>query len=274
MTIKKQQNLYMKKKLPLALLSLLISSFITNAGILVLEGKFQNKNLYVQNSFGSNGVGFCTTEIKVNGSITTDEVNSSAFEIDLMAMNIKVGQKVIIEISHQNDCTPLVINPEVLKPKPTYEIVNMNINANGVFKWSAKNENGSLPYIIEQFKWNKWVYIGEVQGVGSPELHEYSFQVYTHSGENKFRIKQVGIGVGAKTSNSVSLYSMIQKPTYMFSKDLKAIQYSYETAFEVYDSYGTIVKKGFGNQTNIDNLPKGKYFLCYDNQITEFDKRR
>jgi hypothetical protein len=60
----------------------------------------------------------------------------------------------------------------------------------------------------------------------------------------------------------------------MVSKDSNAIQYSYETAFEVYDSYGTIVKKGFGNQTNIENLPKGKYFLCFDNQITEFDKKR
>lgn len=48
----------------------------------------------------------CATEIKVNGKITTDEVNSSAFEIDLNAMNIKPGQKVVIEISHKSDCTP------------------------------------------------------------------------------------------------------------------------------------------------------------------------
>lgn len=264
----------MKTKVYIALLSVLLFGLVSKAGVLVLEGKFQNKNLYIQNSFGPNGVGFCATEIRVNGSITTDEVNSSAFEIDLLAMNIKIGQKVIIEISHKNDCTPVVLNPEVLKPKPTFEVVSMNINTAGVLKWSAKNETGSLPYIIEQFKWNKWVYVGEVQGAGTPDLHEYSFQVATHSGENKFRIKQVGIGVGAKTSNAVLLNSMTEKPTYMVSKDSKAIQYSYDTAFEVYDSYGTIVKKGFGNQTNIENLPKGKYFLCFDNQITEFDKKR
>ncbi len=132
--------------------SVLTFSIISKASVLVVEGKFQNKNIYIQNSFGSNGVGFCATEIKVNGKITTDEVNSSAFEIDLAAMNIKPGQKVVIEISHKSDCTPVVLNPEVLKPRPTFEVVSMNINAAGVLKWTAKNESGALPYIIEQFK--------------------------------------------------------------------------------------------------------------------------
>jgi hypothetical protein len=246
----------------------------SKAGVLVVEGKFQNKNIYIQNSFGGNGVGFCTTEIKVNGKITTDEVNSSAFEIDLVSMNIKPGQKVTIEIVHKNDCAPIVLNPEVLKPRPTFEVLSMNINSTGVLKWTAKNESGALPYVIEQFKWNKWVYVGEVQGVGNPENHDYSFQVATHSGENKFRIKQVGLGVAPKVSNAVILNSMTEKPTYMIGKDGKSIQYSYETAFEIYDVFGTIVKKGFGNETNIENIPKGKYYLCYDNQVTEFDKKK
>jgi len=243
-------------------------------GVLVVEGKFQNKNVFIQNSFGSNGIGFCATEIKVNGVITTDEVNSSAFEIDLAAMNIKLGQKVTIEISHKSDCIPVVLNPEVLKPRPTFEIVNMNINSSDILKWTSKNESGALPYIIEQFKWNKWVFVGEVQGIGSPDTHDYSFQVTSHSGENKFRIKQVGLGVTPKVSNAVLLNSVKDKPTFVISKDHKFIQYSSETAFEVYDAFGTVVKKGFGKDTNIDNLHKGRYYLCYDNQVTEFDKKK
>lgn len=249
-------------------------SFKINAGVLIVEGKFQNKNIYIQNSFGGNGVGFCATEIKVNGKITTDEVNSSAFEIDLAAMNIKPGQKVVIEISHKSDCTPVVLNPEVLKPRPTFEVVSMNINSSGVLKWTAKNESGSLPYVVEQFKWNKWVYVGEVQGVGSAENHDYSFQVSTHSGENKFRVKQVGLGSTPKLSSAVILNSNIDKPSFMITKDHKAIQYTNETAFEIYDAFGSIVKKGFGKEVNIENLAKGKYYLCYDNQVTEFDKKK
>lgn len=258
----------------LFIFSLLILSVISKASVLVVEGKFQNKNIYIQNSFGANGVGFCATEIKVNGKITTDEVNSSAFEIDLTAMNIKPGQKVVIEISHKSDCTPVVLNPEVLKPRPTFEVVSMNVNSAGILKWTAKNESGALPYVVEQFKWNKWVYVGEVQGVGSPENHDYSFQVATHSGENKFRVKQVGLSATPKLSSAVIINSNIDKPSYMITKDNKAIQYSTETAFEVYDAFGSIVKKGFGKETNIENLAKGKYYLCFDNQVTEFDKRK
>ncbi len=244
------------------------------AGVLVVEGKFQNKNLYIQNSFGTNGVGFCATEIRVNGVVTTDDVNSSAFEIDLAAMNIKIGQRVTIEISHKSDCIPVVLNPEVLKPRPTFEVVSMNINPSDILKWTSKNESGALPYIIEQFKWNKWVFVGEVQGIGSAEPHDYSFQVTTHSGENKFRIKQAGLGVAPKTSSSVILNSLKEKPTFVITKDSKMIQYSYETNYEVYDVFGTVVKKGFGKDTSIDNLKKGKYYLCYDNQVTEFDKKK
>lgn len=252
----------------------LFLALVSKSGVLVLEGKFQNKNIYIQNSFGSNGVGFCATEIKVNGKITTDEVNSSAFEIDLAAMNIKPGQKVVIEISHKSDCMPVVLNPEVLKPRPTFEVVSMNINNSGTLKWTAKNESGPLPYIIEQFKWNKWVYVGEVQGVGNPSVHDYSFQIETHSGENKFRVKQVGLGATPKVSAPVIINSGTDKPSFMITKDHKAIQYTTETAFEVYDAFGTIVKKGFAKSTDIANLPKGKYYLCYDNQVTEFDKRK
>ena len=263
----------MKKNI--LILSLIVVAFVAKASsVLIVEGKFQNKNIYIQNSFGSNGVGFCATEIRVNGQITTDEVNSSAIEIDLSAMNIKPGQKVVIEISHKSDCTPVVLNPEVLKPRPTFEVVSMNINNSGILKWTAKNESGSLPYVIEQFKWNKWVYVGEVQGVGTAENHDYSFQISTHSGENKFRVKQVGLEATPKVSSPVIINSGTDKPSYMITKDNKAIQYTIETDFEIYDAFGSVVKKGFGKQTDIANLPKGKYYLCYDNQVSEFDKKK
>jgi len=255
---------------------LFLQIFVVNlmANVLVVEGNFQNKNIYVQNSFGANGVGFCTTEIKVNGKITTDEVNSSAFEIDLSAMNFKFGQKVVIEINHKNDCVPVVLNAEVLKPRATFEIVSINLNSAGILQWTSKSESGSLPYVIEQFKWNKWVTVGEVQGIGSPDLHNYSFQIIAHSGENSFRLKQVGIGITPKVSSVVTLNSKSDKIHFMITKDHRAVQYSSETNFELYDAFGSIVKKGFGKHTGLNNLAKGKYYLCYDNQVSEIKKRK
>ena len=258
------------KKLTASFVLFLMFSTAYSATLLV-EGKYQNKNLYVQNFFGGSGIGFCAFEVKVNGNITTDEVNSSAFEIDLSAQKLKFGDKVVIEILHKDGCQPKVLNMEDLKPKPSFEVLTMNITSGGLLKWTTKNEGGALPYIIEQFKWNKWVPVGEVDGAGSPEPHEYSFQVATHSGENKFRVKQVGLGNAPRYSNNVVLNSMIEKPKFEVKQNLLA--FSYETGYEVYDSYGIVVKKGFGKEVKIENLEKGKYYLCYDNQITEFSKK-
>lgn len=260
----------MKKFLFLA--GTLLSGFAAISATLVIEGKYQNKNVYVHNGFGAGGVGFCAREIKVNGNTTTDEINSSSFEIDLKAMNLKFGENVIIEIIHNDGCLPKVLNMEDLKPKPTFEVVMMSLSPTGLLKWTSKNEMGALPYIVEQFKWNKWVPIGEVDGLGTPEQHDYSFQVAMHSGENKYRIKQKGLNSLTKLSKDVSVVSSINKPSFAIPKSYASIDFSAETAYEIYDAYGQVVKKGFGKQVKIDNLNRGEYYLCYDNALTEFKK--
>ncbi|MGZ3921337.1 MAG: hypothetical protein ACXVC7_13640, partial [Bacteroidia bacterium] len=138
----------MKNLLTLAIL--VAFTVKVNSATLVVEGKYQNKNVFVQNAFNNNGVGFCAQEIKVNGKITTDETNSSAFEIDLASLQLKYGENVTIEIVHKDGCTPKVLNMEDLKPKPTFEVLTMNVSPAGLLKWSTKNETGALPYIIEQ----------------------------------------------------------------------------------------------------------------------------
>lgn len=259
-------------KILIHLTILLTFSININAATLVVEGKYQNKNVYVQNAFSSNGVGFCAQEIKVNGKITTDETNSSAFEIDLAALQLKYGETVTIEILHKDGCTPKVLNMEDLKPKPTFEVLAMNISPTGLMKWTTKNESGVLPYVVEQFKWNKWIPIGEVTGIGTPDNHEYSFQVTMHSGENKYRVKQKGLNTLTKYSQDVTVKSVVDKPSFAIPKNNSGIDFSAETAYEVFDAYGVVVKKGYGKSVKIDNLAKGQYYLCYDNIVTDFKK--
>src|ERR1039457_5234674 len=107
----------MKKIVCICFMILCFTCVYANAGVLVVEGKYQQKNLYIQNGFSSNGVGFCAFQVKVNGQITTDEVNSSAFEIDFSTFKFKVGDKITVEIEHKDGCIPKILNPEALKPK-------------------------------------------------------------------------------------------------------------------------------------------------------------
>ena len=252
-----------------------------NSNVIILEGNYQGKVLYVQNPFGPGGVGFCVTEVKVNGNITTDETNSSAFEIDLKSHKLSPGDKVEVKIFHKEGCKPKVLNPEVLKPKSTYEIVSMSAEKDGTFTWSTRSETGKLPFIIEQFRWNKWVKVGEVEGVGTPSNHEYKFKITPHSGKNQVRVRQTDYSGQPRVSKSVDFIGESPEIDYSPQKTSKDISFftkgkqgkAIETMYEIYDQYGNVVKKGFGSKVDVSNLPRGSYYLNFDNKMGEFMKR-
>lgn len=245
------------------------------AGNIVLEGTYQGKNLYVRNDFAGSGVGFCAYEVTVNGHITTDEVNSSAFEVDLSAHNLNQGDKVIILIKHKGDCGVKVLNPEVIKPKSTFKTTAISVGNDGVLKWTTTGESGVLPFIIEQFRWNKWVYIGEVDGKGySKTPNTYSFKVTPHFGENKFRVKQIDFTNLPKYSPN-AFYTSSQ--TAIVANPVKfddAINFTSDTMFEMFDIHGNIVKKGYSNKVDAANLKKGMYYLSFDNTTIEVVKKK
>ena len=257
---------------------LFVSTAVCATGVIVLEGNYQGKNLYVQNPFAGSGVGFCVQEVRVNGTVTTDEIASSAFEIDFRNLQLKVGDKVEVKITHKDDCKPKVLNPEVLKPKSTFEIVSMSVDKDLTFKWTTKGETGKLTYTIEQFRWNKWVKIGEVEGAGTPDVNPYSFKVVPHSGKNQYRVKQVDYTGQPKLSKTVDYMSTSPEITFSPAKVSKEITFltgstPTETMFEIYDQFGNIVKRGFASTVDAANLTKGAYYLNYDNKMGEFIKK-
>lgn len=251
-----------------------------NAGVITLEGNYQGKNLYVQNSFASSGVGFCVVEVKVNGEITTDEWNSSAFEIDFMSRQLNIGDPVKIEIKHKDECQgPVrVLNPEAIKATSTFEIVAINCDREGNLSWSTVNESGGLDYIVEQFRWNKWVKVGEVRGTGVKEQSNYSYSVKPHSGPNQVRVKQVDHN-GPKYSQPVRFRSPIPELQMSPLRVEKEIFFTddegneVETMYEIYDSYGNIKKRGFGSRVDVSTLKSGIYQILYDAKIGEFVKK-
>jgi hypothetical protein len=213
--------------------------------------------------------------------VTTDEIGSSAFEIDLRNFNLKIGDPVAIKIFHKDDCKPKVLNPEVLKPKSTFVTSSITVDCKEeMLKWVTTGEQGKLTYVIEQYRWNKWVKVGEVDGIGTNVTNSYSFKVVTHSGENQFRVKQVDYSGQPRTSPvakctsdklPIKFYPVKAKSTITF--ELGETGKPGETLWEIYDQYGNIVKKGFGSSIDVTGLAKGGYFLNYDNTTAEFFKQ-
>lgn len=248
-------------------IALYVSSY---AGTLVLDGHYQGKNLFIQNPFSEAGVGFCVFEVTVNDQIATDEINSSAFEVDMNNFGLKPGDAVVVKIRHKDGCTPVVLNPEVLKPKSTFDIVKQSIGSDGTYTWTSSNETGELPFIVEQKRWNKWVKVGEVMGVGKPGEHTYTFKVTPHAGENIFRVKQVDLTRRSRFSEAVKYTDpSVAVVTWGPQKPKEEITFSANTLYEIYDQYGNIVKRGYANKIDISTLKKDLYYLNYDNKMGE-----
>ena len=251
----------------LVLVSCISIAFAQNAKI-EMEGVYQGRDLYVKNPFSEAGVGYCVFQVEVNGKVTSDETNSSAFAVDMEALGLKVGDPVTIVLKHRDTCRPTILNPESIKPLSTFDVVEISVTGNGKLTWTTKNERGKLPYIIEQYRWNKWVKAGEVMGVGTSDVHTYTFKLEPHSGLNKVRVKQVDHTGEARTSIAREFVNpRIPEVEFSPKKPTDKITFTHPTRYEIFDQYGNLIKADYGEQIDVSNLPTGEYYLNYDNSF-------
>jgi hypothetical protein len=261
----------------LFLLVFLGGTFAAHAD-LSIEGHYQGKNLFVQNPEDEDGFGFCVTKATVNGDPIVDGLQSSAFEIDFTTFGLKIGDPVFVVLEHGLGCKPKVLNQEVLLPKSTFEIQEITCTPDGQLTWTTTGESGKLPYVVEQFRWNKWVVVGEVDGTGDATTNEYTFNVSPHSGENKVRVVQTDHTGKKRPSQAVTFTNTsIAEPELSPKKVRNSIKFTsgnapIETKYEIYDAYGNIVKKGVGSEVDCSNLKKGAYYINYDNKNEKFIK--
>jgi hypothetical protein len=258
----------MSKYLLLAFSLLAVNQVNGDDNVLTIEGQYQNKNLYVSNAVSNSGIGFCAYEVRVNGEVTTDQVQSSAFEIDLSQLNLGQGESVVVQILHKEGCQPKVLNPLVLRPQATFEVKEIKLGEDGLLQWKTTSESGSLPYSIEVFKWNKWVKVGEVQGLGTAAENAYSFKLTLISGTNKVRVTQKGNMGKIVSSQAVETVSKVVKPTWEY-KNGKVV-FTAPTDYEIYDKFGQARIRGFGTEINLSSIQKDNYFLCFDSEVVEF----
>lgn len=256
----------------LFLVLLCISNFGFSEAI-VINGIYQGKDLYVKNPFSDDGAGFCVYEVIVNGETTKDEINSSAFAIDFNILGIKSGEDLEVIIRHKDGCSPLVLNPEAIKPHSTFKVTDIDVS-NNILTWTTTNESGSLPFIVEQFRWNKWVKAGEVQGNGKGG--DYKFKLEPYSGSNKVRVKQVDYTDEPRYSEAVEYTSNVPKVDFSPKQKVEdVIKFTAPTRYEIFDIYGNLVETGYGSSVDVSNLErKGEYYLNYDSSFGETFKKR
>ncbi|TND10458.1 MAG: hypothetical protein FD123_100 [Bacteroidetes bacterium] len=240
---------------------------------IILQGQYAGKNIYIQNPYATDNPGdcCCATAVFVNHRRTKDEISKTAFMIRLDSMGLKEGDSLYIEIFHKPNCSPKVLNPDPHTRKSAFEIISISVDTSGLLQWKTKKEKGKHTYIVEQFRWNKWVKVGEVEGTGNADANSYTFRAELHSGLNQFRVKQVIDDVPCISRTVSTENNKIKAPEFKVSGN--SISFAGVTTYEIYDAYGNLMLKGNGDRIDIGGLKRGGYFLNYDNRMGEFLKQ-
>ena len=243
---------------------------------LAIEGYYQGINIHLKNPSNNDGFGFCINKITVNGDVFPVSLGNSTITVNLKPLNLKIGSEVVIIIDHNSGCLPEFINAEVLRPNSTFDIVSISASKDGKLKWKTKNENGKLAFIVEQYKWDKWVPVGEVNGMGTNN-QSYEFNLSPHSGKNEVRVCQIDKSLKKRASKSVTFISTVTSVTKSPTKVKKKINFSSkgvpaETYYQIFDAYGNIIMKGFGSSVNCSKIVNGLYYINFDNKTEKFIK--
>ena len=78
------------------------------------SGTYSGKSLFFHVTNYSKTTGTCIKQVAVNGQVTTDELNTTAFEIDFKNFKMKIGDKIIVKIIFKKGCEFKCLNEEVL----------------------------------------------------------------------------------------------------------------------------------------------------------------
>ncbi|MEI6822249.1 MAG: hypothetical protein WCL51_09940 [Bacteroidota bacterium] len=263
----------MQFKTRLLLISLIfifsiISSFAQEVNI---DGIYAGKNLIVLNP--SSGDGYCVNEVWVNGQKTHDEIISNSFEIDFPNMHIETGKNVHVRIFHKNGCKPKIINPEVLEETIAFSFGIPKINKKKFLTWELKGNSGEGKFVVEQYRWRKWIKAAEVKNTDTTSRNNYTVEISPNTGQNLFRIIFKD-SQGKETYSKETKYVVPGREITIVTEKIKdRIEFSSPTMYEVLDANGKVLITGEEKYIDTSALPKGKYTVNYDNKYEVVSKR-
>lgn len=234
-----------------------------------LTGNYYGKNLYVKN-YVKDPAQFCAIAVTVNSRQLGAGINSSDFEINFDVLGVAWGEKVTVKIEHKEGCKPEVINPEVLRPVPGGTFIYTKADKNAI-NWTTIGESGPFPFQVQQYKWDRWVTVGEIMGEGKADTAQYKYEVNHLNGANLYRIYQSDPASGRFiVSDDIKIRS--SNPVISFDLGKTSIIFSDVTQYEIYNSDGEIVDSGEAKEVDVSDLPKGEYHLAYGSTSEKFKR--
>lgn len=254
----------------LVFILLLILSFpgltqSTNLDTLTFEGINYEKKLYFVNP-SIPDQGYSMQEVKINGKEVYDELRSNTVTIHPGRSNVDYKDSMQIRVFYVKDYKPKLLNPENLLPPDNFKFTYIRIR-DGKLIWRTEGAQGQKPFIVEQYRWNRWIKATEIPVSDSIRHGSYEYEITPHHGKNRYRIVKLNTHNEKVISRKarVSEYSIPKvKIIYNDVKDMLVL--SSKTLYEIYDEDWTLIREGYGRYVDVSGMAPGKYNINFGNR--------
>ena len=141
------------------------------------------------------------------------------------------------------------------------------------------NLSGTIDYksndlLVQQFRWNKWITWDTLKTKDAEDV-KLNYLLPKHTGMNLFRIyDRDNKDCKSKGVVQITLSEPSRDVEFAPKKPINEITFTEKTDYEIFNELGTIVSQGNGSNIDIKELKHGLYYLCYDNKMENFTKKK
>lgn len=230
-----------------------------------VRGTYQGENIFVQNPLAPDKKNFCTKEIYINGQLRSAGPKASAFIIDLS--HLSINQNVTIYLVHEEGCTPVFVNPQVIQSTRSFNFTYVEADAN-MINWVTKGESSGNQFYLERQIDEDWIATDTIPARGSMFANQYSLKAPHYPGSNTYRLRY--LDESSETLSEVfDFYSTAPQTQVYNDTTFERITFSRIVAFELFDFEMRLLKKGKGFEVDIKDLRDGTYYIRLEGRTEE-----
>ena len=176
--------------------------------------------------------------------------------------NDVIQNKTHIQLNYNSSTDTIISDSNYYK--------KLSIDSNGLIKWSLISMDSVNNFVIQEYRWGKWLLIDSVK---NQKKLDYKYQTDISCGLYKIRI--LSKGQNEYYSNGIN-YSSHDYIKSFCTHNTKKFSFSRKTRFEIYDDEGNKLYEGCDKNFDYSslNLKKGIYYINYGNTTETFVVRK
>lgn len=244
-------------------------SYLVQAEDTYIRGFYRGVNVFLRNPYNSDEGRFCIEKIYLNGKSLVDNPVVSAYEVELGDM--RIGQRIVIRITHTDGCAPEVINPEVIEQGESFNWVKVYIDANSI-NWSTSAETGGGLFYIQREGPSGWDVVDTIRAKGDLFLNQYSVVPDHTPGNNAYQICYQRPEEDEICSDIYNFFSNKESIGFVIDDQAWTIEFTKAVQFELLTRDRRKIKGGKSESVDIAKLPRGWYILKFDGKEEEIQK--